>query len=60
MVFDVSSHHGFRATTFDAAIATDDVVVADAIWVATGTMPFVNLLGAAGLVGLDSRAVDDE
>ena len=60
MVFDVCSHHGLRATTFYAAITTDDVVVADAIRIASGAMPFVNLLGAAGLVGLDGRAVDDE
>lgn len=60
MVFDVGSHHGLGATMFDAAVTTDDVVVADAVKIATGTMPFVNLLGAAGLVGLDGRAVDDE
>lgn len=59
MVFDVGSDHGFGTTFLDTTITTDDVMVADAVRVATCAMPFVNLLGTAGLVGLDSRAMDD-
>ena len=59
VVFDVSTHHRLGATFLDATITSDDVVIADAVGVAPGSMPFVDLGCAAGLVGLDGRAVDD-
>lgn len=59
MVFDMSADHRFGATFLDAAITADDVVVADAVGVAPCPMPRINLGCAAGLVGLDGRAVDD-
>lgn len=59
MVFDVSSYHGLWATKFYAAITTDDIVIADAVGIAPCPMPRINLCCAAGLVGLDGRAVDD-
>lgn len=60
MVFDMSSDHGLWATFLDAAITSDDVVIPNAVRIASGSVPFVDLLGAACLFGLDSRAVDDQ
>lgn len=58
MVLDMGSDQGFGAARFDAAITPDDVVIADAVGIATGAMPFVDLGCATGLVRLDGRAVD--
>lgn len=57
VVFDMSSHHRFWATFLDAAITSDDVVIADAVGVATGPMPRIDLGCAAGLGGLDCAAM---
>lgn len=60
VVFDMSSDHGLWATFLYAAITSDDVVIADAVRVASGSVPLVNLCCAAGLVGLDCAAVNYE
>ena len=59
VVFDVGTDHGLWATKFYAAITTDDVMISDAVGIASGAMPLVNLFGAGGLVRLDGRAMDD-
>lgn len=59
MVFDVGSYHGLWSTFLNTAITTYYIMIADAVRIATGAMPFVDLLGVACLVRLDGRAVDD-
>lgn len=49
----MSSDHRFGSAFLDGSITADDVVIADTVRIATGAMPFVDLLGAACLVGLD-------
>ena len=60
VVFDMCSDHGFRSARFDATVSADDVVIADAVRIASCSVPLVNLLSRAGLVGFDCAAMDDD
>ncbi len=57
VVQTMGSDLGFWASSVDAAIAVDDVVVADA-FPTSGFVPAVNLFYAGGLIGTDGTAVD--
>ena len=50
----------FRATGFDGTVTPYDVVVADAVAIASRPVPLVYLCRAARLVGLHRRAMDDD
>ena len=52
VVLHMGADNRFWSAWFDAAISTDNIVVADAITIASCSVPFVNLTGGAGLVRL--------
>lgn len=60
VVFYMCSDHVLRSARFDATVSADDVVIADAIGITSCSVPLVNLLSRAGLVGLDCAAVNDD